>query len=93
MVSLSMIAVFLVKSFHHHEIRTADRATHSSSEKHRLHEDCQICQFTFSSFTEAETAVAHLFDISKSIDLPIEESQNLFATAIYTFLLRAPPTR
>lgn len=81
-------AIFMVKTFHHHE---EDAVCHSDSgNSHDSSHQCPVCNFTLSPFTQVETLQLHIvlpvFDYQPKITV-----DKVCQVKSYPYYLRAPP--
>lgn len=86
----TLMPFFVVKAVHFHQEN--DTPTCQSGERHsHTPDDCAICHFILSPFTQAESFQIHIF-------LPIFDYQPVYSVdedyliTLYPYHLRAPPT-
>ena len=88
---LTMMPFFFVKAFHVHKERACihDR---QQLPHHDSADECAICLFTLSSFTEAESLEYNHTLTVKPVEYLFLEEQDVTATVLL-LSLRAPPVR
>jgi len=93
LISLLLLVIFLfptvVKIEHHHE----HFVCHAKTEKHlhEKHENCQICKFEFSLFTEEYQTIKSHKEEFNILYFEYFQDCNICNKSQYSFLLRAPP--
>lgn len=93
---IAFAPVYLVKSIHHHESGYIDKkcCSHSdhsqSNHPHSKADDCAICKYTLSLFTETSPVEFHCQFSFVSYE-PIIYQDKIVCKQAYSYLLRAPP--
>jgi hypothetical protein len=90
MLFLVLMPFFVVKTLHHHGTCTQDVCRSADGHEHSSEEQCPICHFMLSPFTEAES-------LQVEVAVPVSEAEYSLYVAmpdrrcIHLFQLRAPP--
>ena len=85
---LTLMPLFLVKAFHVH--KESECISHSGQRTHDSEDNCAICLFALSAFTEAENFEFHYLTPGIPVERPVREEKGVMAPFLFQFL-RAPP--
>ncbi|WP_167549132.1 hypothetical protein [Bacteroides oleiciplenus] len=87
---LSLMPFFVVKAFHHHEGEHSVSCSHADHPRHSS-DDCAICQFSLSLFTEAQSVDFHCVLTLLSFEQVVYQDKTVYVLS-YSHYLRGPPT-
>ena len=91
MLFMTLMPLFVVKTIHHHgKIEIAACQSADGEHSHRSCDQCPVCQFTLSPFTQAEDFHAEVI-IPVSDYEPVYLAQSMGYRLIHSHYLRAPP--
>lgn len=89
---LTMMPFFFVKAFHVHKEDLCISHDEQQSSHHDFADKCAICQFTLSSFTEAESFEYNCVQTENPVEYLIQKEKDI--TVTFPLLsLRAPPVQ
>ncbi|AVM52390.1 hypothetical protein [Bacteroides zoogleoformans] len=88
---LTLMPFFAVKALHFHHSEAEISACHSGETHSHTSDDCAICHFMLSPFTQAESFQIHIY-LSFFNYQPIYATDKDCPTIPYPYHLRAPPT-
>lgn len=87
---MTFMPYFVVKALHHHEEEHAASCSHAGHEHHSP-DDCAVCQFSLSLFTEAQCADFHCILTLLPFEQVLYQDKTVF-TLFYSHHLRGPPS-
>ncbi|MCF0255951.1 MAG: hypothetical protein HUK10_06655 [Bacteroides heparinolyticus] len=87
---LTLMPFFTVKAIHFHHSEEEASACHSGETHPHTSDDCAICHFMLSPFTQAESFQIHIF-LSVFNYQPVYAADRGCLTILYPYRLRAPP--
>ncbi|MCI6213304.1 MULTISPECIES: hypothetical protein [Bacteroides] len=87
---LTLMPFFTVKAIHFHHSEEEASACHSGETHPHTSDDCAICHFMLSPFTQAESFQIHIF-LSVFNYQPVYAADRDCLTILYPYRLRAPP--
>jgi hypothetical protein len=87
---MALMPFFVVKAFHHHEEEHAASCSHADHPRHSP-DDCSICHFSLSLFTEAQSVDFHCILTPIPFEQVVHQDEIVYALS-YSHHLRAPPT-
>lgn len=89
---VTLMPLFAVKATHFHESSKTSACQPTKGHSHSPGDQCLICQFTLSPFTQAES-----FQIQVAVSVfdfePAQYADKVCITMLYPYHLRAPPTQ
>ncbi len=87
---MALMPFFVVKAFHHHEEEHAVSCSHADHSRHSS-DDCGICHFSLSLFTEAQSVDFHCILMPILFEQVVYQDKIVYALS-YSHYLRGPPT-
>lgn len=87
---MTLMPFFVVKATHFHKECHTSACQSEDGHAHSSCNQCPICHFALSPFTEAETFEIHIF-LSVLAYEPVNYTDEDTLTRIYPYHLRAPP--
>ena len=87
---ITLMPLFVVKAVHFHDKTSACQSTKGHT--HSPGDQCLICQFTLSPFTQAESLQIHVFVSVFDLE-PAQYADKVCIAMLYPYHLRAPPTK
>lgn len=88
---ITLMPLFVVKAVHFHDSKTS-ACQSTKGHTHSPGDQCLICQFTLSPFTQAESLQIHVFVSVFDLE-PVHYTDKDCITTLYPYHLRAPPTQ
>lgn len=90
MLLMTFMPFFVVKALHHHEEEQAVSCSHHGHSRHSS-DDCAVCQFSLSLFTEAQSVDFHCVLTALPFEQVVYQDKTVYALS-YSHHLRGPPT-
>lgn len=91
MLLVLFVAVFCIKTLHHHHSHLYQSHTAASAAKHQVHDNCLLCMFMLSPFVESHEAVLNS-TVSFTFFYYFTYTKQEIRTILYRILWRGPPS-
>lgn len=90
MLFMTFLPFFVVKSFHYHGSEDEKSCSHARHASHNHSDDCAICKYSLSLFTEPQSLEFHYSQTLIPYELIIPQDK-VVCRRTYSHQLRAPP--